>query len=107
MGILYNEIKKKTLAKRSGTLSPARVCAQFHCRSRDQKAGLVVWLGACIAIVLMTLLNNTLLALSLAVFVMGALIDPQDIVRFILRLGWSDFQKLFKRTPTGGWHPPG
>jgi len=106
MGILYNEIKNKTLGK--------KIKALFHlpgyvrsstAEAGDQKAGLVVWLGACIAIVLMTLLNNTLLALSLAIFVMGALIDPQDIVRFILRLGWSDFQKLFKRTPHRGLAP--
>lgn len=98
LGILFNEIKQRTLGRKISALLHLPQTVHSASGAAGTWGPLSVWLGASIALAIISLLNNFLLGLELAIFAMGALIDPRDIVRFILQLSWSDFQRLFQKT---------
>ena len=96
LGILYNELKNKTLGKKFSALFHLPGYVKTASTAAGNWGAPAVWMGATIALVVMTIFNNLLLGIEMAVFAVGALIDPRDILRFVLQLSWSDFQRLFR-----------
>lgn len=95
LGILYGEIKNKTLGKKLSALFHLSQYVKNATGAAGKRGIPGVWLGACLAMGLMAIFNNLLLGIEMAVFAVGSLIDPRDILRFILQLSWSDLQRLF------------
>jgi hypothetical protein len=56
----------------------------------------VLWIGAALALTLAAVCSRSLVCVQLAIFALCGLADQSGLLRMIVRVGWSDFQRIFR-----------